>query len=177
MHSRLANIFSPARTPLLHTEGGFAIVEAIVGLGMTAMLLVALQTLVLQTITITDKNTRQLRGLLYAREAVEVARDLEQSNWTAFPATCPSGAPGEYHPAGIGGTWNLAAGQETLETAYTRLMSVEAVYRSQAAFPNEIVSSGGICDENTKKVIVTVSWQEKGTPLSIVLATYVYRFP
>ena len=157
---------------------GFAMVEVIISLAIASVLVVAFQVLIVQAIKMATFSKNSFLATMYLREAIEVAKDLEQSDWAVFPATCPPSAPQVYHPVDQGGSWGLAGGEESLEGGiYTRTIVVEPVFRSQLSFPNTIVFSGGVCDDDTKKVTATINWNDGTTPHTLNLETYVYKFP
>ena len=159
------------------SESGFGMIEVIVSMSIVAILLVSFTTLTIRTKRMSHANANELRATLYLQEVIEVAKDLEQSNWAAFPATCPPPAPQNYHPviqtATSTNVWALAAGSELLDNTYTRELTVEPVFRAPDAstFPNEIVTAGGVCDENTKRVVGTILWDTR----TLTLETYVYN--
>ena len=157
---------------------GFAMVEVLVSLAIASMLVVAFQILIVQAIETATFSKKSFLATMYLREAIEIAKDLEQSDWGAFPVTCPPPAPQAYHPIDSGGAWELTGGEESLEGGkYTRSIVIEPVLRSQLSFPNTIVSLGGVCDDDTKKVIATINWNDGSTPHAMNLETYIYNFP
>lgn len=155
---------------------GFGLIEVIISMGIAGILLVAFSALLAQTAKISRENTRELRGALYLREAIEVAKDLEQSNWDMIidPA-CAS--PIVCHGTIAGSAWVLVAGQELLEDGlYARALTVENVERDQLAFPNSIVLSGGVVDPHTKKIIATLTRTLPSGTKTTTLETYVYNY-
>lgn len=65
--------------------------------------------------------------------------------------------------------WRLLSGAETLGI-FTRQVVVEPVERDAQ---DDIVESGGALDPATRKVTVTVSWEERGAPRELEAITYV----
>jgi len=66
--------------------------------------------------------------------------------------------------------WQLLLGQETLGI-FTRDIVIEFVNRDIGIGDN-IVTSGGTLDLETKKVTVTVSWEERGGTREFEIITY-----
>lgn len=62
-------------------RNGFILIEVIVGMGVLTTLLAAFYALLLQSGTVSRINERELTASMYLREMVEVANDLEKSNW------------------------------------------------------------------------------------------------
>ena len=68
--------------------------------------------------------------------------------------------------------WQLLLGQETLGI-FTRDVVIESAERDTS---DNIVASGGTLDLETKKVTVTVSWEERGGIREIETITYLTNF-
>lgn len=166
--------------PILNN--GFSIIEAIVGVAIAAVLLVTFLTLIIASRRIMRSNSEELKAALYLREAVEVARDLETSDWDPIAGTWTEFAscmtPAICHPQVSGSIWTLASDSEALDEKYTRLMIIYPVYRNDIVnFPNEIVASttvGAVLDPNTLKVSASISWNGEWGDKERILETYVY---
>lgn len=64
--------------------------------------------------------------------------------------------------------WQLISGQES-----SGIFSRQVIFSSVSRDDNDnIVTSGGTIDPETKKAAVTVSWQERGRSHQVVLTTY-----
>lgn len=153
---------------------GFGLIEAIISMSIAAILVVVFTSLIVRTVAISRTNADRFRATLYLRELAEVAKDLEQSDWTVLAsATSTCAFPSLCHPKVSGNTWIVASGSESLDHgAYVRSFSVLDVYRNQLTFPNVIVETPGVSDPNTKKVAGSVLWSQ-GT---MELETYIYNF-
>ncbi|MCH7604694.1 hypothetical protein IID24_01780 [Patescibacteria group bacterium] len=64
--------------------------------------------------------------------------------------------------------WKLVSGTETLN-GFTRQIVFDDVRRD---INDDIVESGGVDDPDTKKVTVTVSWQERDRARQVEIVTY-----
>jgi type II secretory pathway pseudopilin PulG len=156
---------------------GFAMVEALVSIALIAILLITFEVLIAHAIKINRINRYELKASLYLREVIEIAKDLEQSDWdTLISSTCL--VPNACHPLAIGGAWALVGGQEVLDSnTYTRTISIEPVCRDDSGFPNNIVPCPGLFDDpDTKKVIATIEWDDGFTNRDLTLETYVYHY-
>ena len=155
-------------------RGGFLMIEVILSIAISSVLLLAFSTLVLQSNKVSRSNVNEFKASMYLREAIEASRDLEQSNWAEIEkGACQS--PGLCHPEISGGAWIFSGGEEVLEGSFTRSLTVFPVSRDTLVFPNEIVSAGGVDDPNTKRMVVTVGWDENGSSRVLNLETYAYR--
>lgn len=156
---------------------GFSMIEALVSMSIAAIILSAFATQMIYSKRISRHNEEQLKAVLYARETIEIAKDLETSDWTKledplciFPLSC--------HPEQNGSEWILVSGAENLDNGkYARTLSVHPVYRDTLSFPNQIVEIPGALDPDTKKVSTEVSWTGGFGAKTARLETYVYKSP
>lgn len=161
------------KAPSVHK--GFALVEAMVGMAISAVLLVSFTALAIESRKAGWTYTHELRARMYLAEAIESAKDLEVSNWgqiispdCAYPEKC--------HPEILSDAWILEAGEEMLDNEiFTRSLSVHEVRRNMLTFPNEIVATGGVLDPDTKKVKGIISWSDAYGNRILELETYVYK--
>lgn len=103
----------------------------------------------------------------YASEGIEAMRYIKAKNFDDLVITDAAGIARE------NGDWILS-GMDNTFGKYTRVISIEGVNRDGGG---NIDESGGNTDSDTKKAIVTVSWNV--TPLrsdSVVLETFFTRW-
>lgn len=150
-------------------KDGFAIIEVLVSIVIIAILLITFEVLISHAIKVNRVNRYELKASLYLQEAIEVAKDLERSDWEAL--TCLTNC----YPNVNSGVWELLAGQESLESgAYTRFLSIEDVCRNG---DDEIVE--GPCadpDPDTKKIVANINWNDSFRDRNLTLETYVYQY-
>jgi|GEM_PF-5164004 len=174
IHNNKASLHYPEAT----THSGFMLVEALIGIAIGAVFIVTLLSLVIRSSAIASTGQARLSGELYAKEAVEALRDLEQSNSTAiFSGTCMS--PSTCHPENLTNAWQLITGNETLPGGYSRILYFEEVYRDISIASRPIVASGtpsATLDTQTKKAIVRTTWQDRGGVRNSEYEIYVYQF-
>lgn len=167
-------------------------IEAVVGIIVGLIIIVAFTTLISKAIVFNSVNGKQLKATLYLQELVEIAKDLEQStttwqsNWVSTTGQeCNTSTPAVCYPMASGTTWTListttAAKGETLENTYTRWMTIDNVCRSTTT--NEILPPP--CDpadptysSTTKKVVAQIEWIETASTMaSTTLEAYLYNY-
>ncbi len=149
------------------TNAGFGLVEILVVVAIITIALVALAgvgNFVLKLST-QLKNNVVATGL--ATEGLEVARAVREENWNLISALAVDHS---YYPAKTGWPlkWTLISGSETVGN-FTRQIVLDDVYRDGN---DDIVSSGGALDVNTKKITATVFWTEPGQNQEVSLTAY-----
>jgi len=149
---------------------GISVIEILVVIAIIAITLTSLLGLAsfsLGTSTLI-KQTSQANGI--AQETMETIRNFRDgTNWeiNGLGALATST---DYYPQKSGSPpkWQFIQGTEAIDV-FTRKVVFENIMRDGN---DNIVTSGGTNDPNTKKVIVTVSWTERGRAHQIELITY-----
>jgi len=155
---------------------GFSIIEALVGITLAALLLVAFTSLITQTIKINQANMSKLKATMYLQELIEVAKDLEQSATTTIFENPLCNAPNICHPEDLGGHWTLVSGVESLEDgAFVRSITIEPVSRD-AGYNIETIYNIANDDPNTKIATSTISWSDGFKNNTSTLETYLYYY-
>lgn len=140
---------------------GFTIIEilvAIVILGFVSASFVALFNFSLRA---NSQNEKNLMALNLAKENLEIIRALHNESWN-YLAGLAMGA--NYHIVKNGDQWALSQGAESIST-FNRRVIIDNVYRD---INDNIITSGGVLDPDTKKITSIVEW----TNQNITLTTY-----
>ncbi len=144
---------------------GFLMLELLVSIFVATVLLLAFIALISQSTKLSKSNTDELKADLYARELIEIAKDLEQSNWNGANGLITSGCVvgNVCYPHVSGSVWvlNHTAESPTLAAGFTR-----SIYLEQDP-------------SNVNKYLVTarVNWGTASLPRVFQLQTNVYKLP
>jgi len=157
-----------------HNKKGISAIEILIAVAIIALTftsLLGLATFSLKASLLTKEN---IKAKNIAQETLEAVRnfrdgtDWEDANGLKNILT---GEDNPYHPEKNGSVppeWELVAGEEAIN-GFTRKVFF---YNVQRDINDNIVESGGINDDYTKKVKVFVSWQERGRDHQIEIITY-----
>ncbi|OHA68320.1 MAG: hypothetical protein A3A27_02655 [Candidatus Wildermuthbacteria bacterium RIFCSPLOWO2_01_FULL_47_18] len=149
------------------------IVVAIIGTALSSIL--GVSTLSLRQVGDTDLEAR---AQALAKETLEAVMNYRGGNaWDADdPFNLYDGLGivllnTAYYPkmsSDIPAKWQLLQGQEQME-GFTRTVEFQSVSRDSSS---NIVQTGGTVDSNTKKVLATVSWLDRGSSRQVSLQMY-----
>lgn len=135
-------------------------IDLIVGLAIVSMILISFNAWVEWIARTSLKNQNKLQAELFLREGIEIAKDLEKSNWSLleecfYPITCG------FSPNDSLKSWEKNAeskNEETLNNVlYARILSTEKI------------------TNNNIRVMATVSWSNHDQDYNLYLETYVYK--
>ena len=141
------------------------IVIAIIVIALTSLLGVATFSLRISTLM---RETNQANNL--SQEVMEAVRNFRDGTSWDVDGFGKLATSTDYYPQATSSPskWQLVQGIENID-GFTRKVVFEDVMRDSNS---NIVESGGTYNPNTKKVIVTVSWKERGREHKLEIFTY-----
>ncbi len=148
-------------------ERGFSLVEIIVASAIISLALLSVIVAAGRSLALSHRALDTYVAGTLLEEGAEAVRVVRDNAWTNISGLT---AGTTYYPTFSGGTWTLSTSASTVGI-YTRTVVITAVSRDNTT--QDIVSSGGTADTGTKKVTVTVSWNESGSSLSKTLQFYI----
>ena len=140
------------------------IVIAIIVIALTSLLGVATFSLRISTLM---RETNQANNL--SQEVMEAVRNFRDGTSWDVDGLGKLATSTDYYPQATSSPskWQLVQGIENID-GFTRKVVFEDVERNS----NSNIVEAGTYDPNTKKVIVTVSWKERGREHKLEIFTY-----
>lgn len=149
---------------------GVSVIEILVVVAILGVALVSISDLVNLSLKSSQLSKQTVLANSLSQEAMEAVRSFrDETSWLDNGlGSLTIGTA--YHPEKTVGSppdWNLVLGEETIDI-FTRKIVFETVYRDGSAN----IADSGVEDPETKKVRVTVLWQERGKSHQTELITY-----
>ena len=126
---------------------GFSIVEILVAMGIIIIISVTGVTTILHSFSMNRLGDEKTEAIIYASEGMEALKSIKNQDYYSIVA-------GTYGFDNSGGLWAFQGSSNT-NGKFTRQVTVESVSRDSS---EDIVTSGGFDDPNTKKITSTVTW-------------------
>jgi len=151
----------------LESNIGLTLVEILVATSIILVFLLALSgvnNLYFKTVLL---NTSSVRATFLAEEGLEAMRFLRDSSWinNISPLTINTG----YNLVLEANTWKATTTSILIDNLFERVVNIREVYRDSS---DDIVSSGGTLDPNTRFITVTVSWRTGEATTTKLISTY-----
>ncbi|MBU6414705.1 hypothetical protein KGQ34_00470 [Patescibacteria group bacterium] len=147
---------------------GSSLIEIIVGLAVIATALLFLGNIAQYSLRLVETSTMRLQATFLLSEGAEAVKTMRDRGWTANINPLPLDT--DSYLAFSANQWQATATPETIDNAFSRKFTVAGVQRNSS---DDIVASGGTVDPNTKKITVTVSWNQGSRPFSESISTYI----
>jgi len=147
---------------------GVSLVEVIVA---TAILFVALTGLITaynMFVRAGLTTLKTIQATYLVEEGVEAVASMRDFGWTANIASLTAGS--NYYLSWNGSRWLATSTASKIDNTYTRYFTLANVNRNSS---DAIVTSGGSADAGTRKLTVSVSWQNGATTTSRTVSTYI----
>lgn len=162
--------FGNKKGPARLSAGGL-IVEILIVIAIISLALMGLSGLVSFSLDASRVSGQNVQAEVLAQEAMEAVRNFRDSASWSVGGLGALATSTDYYPRATGspGYWELIQGQETLAGFFTRKIIFSDVQRDGNG---DIAVAGGAVDPETRKVDVSVSWQEKGRPHQLSVSTY-----
>lgn len=142
-----------------YSDPGVSVVEIVVALFFVGISMGALFSVLTFSVRTSGLQQQELRAQLMAQEALEAVREYRSNTeWDAGVGSLNTSM--EYHPALTGDPedWTFSSGSEDLD-GFTRSVVFNDVYRDGS---DNITTGGGSLDSDSREVVVTVEWDDRG---------------
>jgi Tfp pilus assembly protein PilV len=150
-----------------YSSSGFSLVEAVVVVAVTLLILLGLSSALNLIFKLSISNTNKVQATFLEEEGLEIIRLLRDDSWSTKIVPWATGSNFYLHFNNV--IWQATTTNIYINNLFERKVVLSNVYRDGS---QNIVSSGGVLDPNTKKVTVFVSWANGPATTTRSLSTY-----
>lgn len=147
---------------------GFSIIEILAAIAIISVALTALSGLASFSLRASLMSEQTGRANFLAQELMESLRNFRDGTYWNSNGLGSLAMDTDYYIQENGSNWQIIQGIETIGI-YSRKIILSNVQRDGNG---NIVESGGANDNDTKKAVAQISWQEKGKMRKVEIATY-----
>ena len=149
-------------------QNGFSLLEIVIGVGIIAISIFSLMAVSVLSFKVIEENTKNIQAAFLLEEGVEALKVLRDSSWTNNIAPLSGGA--DYYLDFSNGSWQATSSNIYIDDVFERKFTLENVNRDTN---DDIVSSGGTLDPDTKKLSLFVSWYGRNGTTTQSISTYI----
>lgn len=147
-------------------QKGFGLVEMVIAVSIAAAFIVILAGVNTLYLKISFSQSSKIQAAFLAEEGLEVMRYLRDKSWSENIGSMLNDT--DYFITFSGTDWATTTAL-TYFGIFDRRIRLEAVNRDAN---DDIVSSGGVLDPNTRLITSTVSWSERGATSTKMVSAY-----
>lgn len=145
---------------------GFGLIEIIVAAAIISVSFLSLMSVANISYRVLQKSSHNLRVGFLLEEGVEAVKIMRDSGWDNI-SFLNNGA--DYYLYFNGSTWIATTSLIYTDDIFERKFVLSEVLRDA----NDDISSSGVVDPDTKKVTISVFWEEKGNISVQSFSTYI----
>lgn len=149
-------------------KNGFGMLEIVIGAALISVSLFGVVAVSSASLKATENATHSIQAAFLLEEGMEVMRFLRDSGWNTYIAPLNTATP--YYLNFSAGAWTTTSSQVLdIDGIFERTFVINDVYRN---IDDDIVTSGGTIDPNTKKITFSVSWSLRGITITKTISAY-----
>jgi len=145
---------------ILYTSAspGFSLVEAVIASAICLAVLLGASGAFTLSLRASLGNTARIQASFLEEEGLEAMRTLRDNGWAANIATLTASTTYYLAYSTSTNAWSATTTNRYIDSTFSRSFVLYNVNRDGS---QNIVTSGGSNDANTKKITVTVSWRQR----------------
>ncbi len=147
---------------------GVSLIEVVIATSIIVAAFLTLLSVYNVYLSRTKTNIQNLKSVYLAEEGVEGVKFLRDQSWDTNIATLTTNTP--YYLEFNTGMWKSTATNTFIDQLYERKFVLQNVNRDAT---DDITSTGGTLDPDTKLLILSVSWSYKGATTTKSISTYI----
>lgn len=147
------------------SESGLSLIELILAMSIFMIIIGGAIGVLLQGINSNRSGNERIIALQYASEGMETVRSIKNQDFNNLDNNPSTGI------ARTGNVWTFSGSSNTFNTRFNRVLSISDTQRDCNS--NNIITSGGYVDPNTKQVTSKVTWDfSTGRQNTVELKSY-----
>lgn len=139
-------------------RAGYTVIEILLGISIFLVFLTSISLYYKKILEVSKDTTYYIQSGFLIEEGMEVMKLLRNQSWSGNIASLTPGTT--YYLSWTGTSWATTTTPVMIENMFTRSFVAAHVERD---VNDNIVSSGGVADPGTKKIIFSVAWEQRGT--------------
>ncbi|MEK9182160.1 MAG: hypothetical protein AAB781_01055 [Patescibacteria group bacterium] len=146
---------------------GFGLVEIIIGSTILTVSLIAISTYFQKSLQLSQDSGKTVQASFLLEEGIEAVKFFRDTSWVNISGLT---AGTSYFFQFDGTKWATTSANVFVDGVFERKLTIDNVPRD---VNDDIVSSGGTDDPDTKKATVSVSWLGRNGTTTKSISTYI----
>jgi len=151
-------------------QNGFGLIEILIAGAVITVSLLSVVGFFIFSQSVTLRTVRNTEAVSLAEQAMEAVRKLRDESWDTNIGVLTAGTT--YYPTIASDKWTLTSTNPSLGSFYTTTIVFSQVNRDVS----DNIAQVGTDDPETRKVDVSVSWQEGQNAKDVSLTMYLTNF-
>jgi Tfp pilus assembly protein PilV len=149
-------------------KNGFGMIEVVIGSSIISLVMFSMASVVNISAKLSSENSNNNKAVFLIEEGVEAVKIMRDSSWQKISSLTPGT---NYYLNFNGTTWATTTTNTFVDGVFERKFVLSSINRD--ATSQDIVTSGGSVDTETKKLTVSVSWRFRNATTTKSVSTYI----
>lgn len=149
---------------------GISLVEVIMASAIISLSMIYISNVYGNFLTLSLENTDKVQAVFLLDEGVEVIKTMRSYGWSTVAS---STAATDYYFVWQDARWQSTTTPAVIDNKFIRKFTVSNVYRDPTTL--NIVTSGGVLNNDSKLVNLDVSWNYKGATSTKETSFYIFN--
>ena len=149
---------------------GISLVEVIIASAIISISMIYISNVYGNFLALSVENTDKVQAVFLLDEGVEAIKTMRSYAWSSVAS---SSASTTYYLTWQNARWQSTTTSSLIDNKFTRKYTVSNVYRDASTL--NIVTNGGVLNNDSKLVNVDVSWLNNGATSSKQISFYIFN--
>lgn len=145
---------------------GFALIEVLIAVTIVSSAMIVVVGSANKYLLFTRSTLRNYQSALAMEESVEAIKIIRAASWANISSLTTGSTYGINF---TGSNWQTVPTPQTTSLGFTRSIVFYDVYRDAS----DDIAISGTLDPGTKRVVVTITWNNRNTPRSQTIEFYI----
>ncbi len=151
-------------------QKGISLVEVIIASAIISVSMMYISNVYGNFLALSVENTDKVQAVFLLDEGVEAIKTMRSYAWSTVASSSPSST---YYLTWQNARWQSTTTPIVIDSKFTRKYTVANVYRDSSTL--NIVTSGGVLNQDSKLITVDVSWLNNGATSTKQLSFYIFN--
>lgn len=155
----------------MNRKRGISIIEVIIASTIISLTVISISVAYGNFVYLSRQNTAKVQAALLLDEGVEAIKTMRGERWANIASTTEGTT---YYYEWMTNKWRATTTPIVVDEIFYRTFVVSPVYRDSATF-NILTNTSGTLDPGTKKIDITVAWNDQGSTTTRSTTMYIFN--
>ncbi|MDP3934715.1 MAG: hypothetical protein Q8Q46_00605 [Candidatus Giovannonibacteria bacterium] len=151
---------------------GFGILEIVIAVSIISATIFSLSFVFIMASRLESESLNKIRANFIAEEGLEAMRFLRDQSWAANLGSLSAGTTYYLAFTTTTSTWSAGTNGSEIDNLFLRKVTAENVSRDPSTQNIESIYNAANNDPDTKKINVSVEWQERSATKMVNISAY-----
>lgn len=155
----------------MNYKRGISVIEILIASAIISLTIISISVAYGNFVHLSIQNTAKVQAALLLDEGTEAIKTMRGERWSNIASTTASTT---YYFIWSTDRWRATTTPVVIDSKFYRTFVVSPVYRDSSTF-NILSNTSGVLDPGTKKIDITVAWNDKGSTTTRSTTMYIFN--